>query len=138
VQNGEVRVMSTRAGICRPITCSSSRTRAAAWAASVASTALACIGIKTRSERAIARRVRQGHDTREAAGRARGVKVEGRKSHAELHPGVVAEAERLRRRRPKGGQRSLRQIASELFKAGYANSNGRPFSASSVKAMIEP
>src|SRR5918995_4081506 len=70
--------------------------------------------------------------------RATGVKVEGRKSHAELRPDVVAEAKRLRRRRPKGGQRSLRQIASELFKAGYANSNGRPFSASSVKAMIEP
>ena len=69
--------------------------------------------------------------------RATGVKVEGRKSHAELRPEVVAAAKRLRRKRPKGGQRSLRQIASELFKAGYANSNGRPFSASSVKAMID-
>jgi len=64
--------------------------------------------------------------------RATGVKVEGRKSHAEVRPQVVAEAKRLRRKRPKGGQRSYRQIASELLQAGYANSNGRPFS----KAML--
>src|SRR4051812_43600545 len=69
--------------------------------------------------------------------RATGVKVEGRKSHAELRPEVVAEAKRLRRRRPKGGQRSYRQIASELAQAGYSNSRRRPFSASSIKAMIE-
>jgi DNA invertase Pin-like site-specific DNA recombinase len=69
--------------------------------------------------------------------RATGVKVEGRKSHRELRPEVVAEAKRLRRKRPKGGQRSYRKIASELFQAGYRNSNGRAFSASSIKAMIE-
>ena len=57
-----------------------------------------------------------------------GAKVEGRKNHAELRPQVVAEAKRLRRKRPKGGQRSYRQIAAELFQAGYANSNGRAFS----------
>jgi DNA invertase Pin-like site-specific DNA recombinase len=68
--------------------------------------------------------------------RATGVKVEGRKSHAELRPEVVAEAKRLRRRRPKGGQRSYRQIASELFQAGYRNSNGVAFSSSSIKAML--
>jgi DNA invertase Pin-like site-specific DNA recombinase len=68
--------------------------------------------------------------------RATGVKVEGRKSHAELRPEVVAEAKRLRRKRPKGGQRSYRQIAAELFHVGYANSKGRPFSPSSIKAMI--
>jgi len=69
--------------------------------------------------------------------RATGVKVEGRKSHAELRPEVVAEAKRLRRKRPKGGQRSYRQIANELFRAGHGNSNGRRFSPSSIKAMIE-
>src|SRR5215217_6703714 len=69
--------------------------------------------------------------------RATGVKVEGRKSHAELCPEAVAEAKRLRRKRPKGGQRSYRQIATELFKAGYANSNGRAFSPSSIKAMLD-
>jgi DNA invertase Pin-like site-specific DNA recombinase len=69
--------------------------------------------------------------------RATGVKVEGRKSHAELRPEVVAEARRLRRKRPKGGQRSYRQIASELFQAGYRNSNGAAFSPSSIKAMMD-
>src|SRR3954468_14945722 len=65
-----------------------------------------------------------------------GAKVEGRKNHAELRPQVVAEAKRLRRKRPKGGQRSYRQIAAELFQGGYCNSNGRPFSPSSIKAML--
>ena len=74
---------------------------------------------------------------RERKRRPPAVKVEGRKSHAEKRPEVVAEAKRLRRNRPKGGQRSYRQIASELLQAGYANSNGRPFSPSSIKAMIE-
>ena len=68
--------------------------------------------------------------------RATGVKVEGRKSHAEVRPEVVAEAKRLRRKRPKGGQRSLREIADELFRAGYANMNGVPFAASSVRSML--
>src|SRR5829696_5667078 len=54
--------------------------------------------------------------------RATGLKVEGQKSHAELRPEVVAEAKRLRRKRPKGGQRSYRQIATELFQGGYCNS----------------
>ena len=31
----------------------------------------------------------------------------------------MAEAKRLRRKRPKGGQRSYRQIATELFQGGY-------------------
>jgi hypothetical protein len=30
-----------------------------------------------------------------------------------------------------------RQIATELFQAGYRNSNGMAFSPSSIKAMIE-
>jgi DNA invertase Pin-like site-specific DNA recombinase len=68
--------------------------------------------------------------------RATGVKVEGRKSHAEVRPEVVAEAKRLRRKRPKGGQRSYRLIANELFQAGYKNTNGRPFSPSSIKSML--
>src|SRR3954464_2758073 len=50
-----------------------------------------------------------------------GAKVEGRKNHAELRPQVMAEAKRLRRKRPKGGQRSYRQIATELFQGGYCN-----------------
>jgi hypothetical protein len=45
-------------------------------------------------------------------------KCEGRKSHAELRPEVVALARKLRRRSPKRGQRSLRQIAAELAAPG--------------------
>jgi hypothetical protein len=42
-------------------------------------------------------------------------KCKGRKSHAELHPDLVREAKRLRRRSPMGHQRSRRTIAGELM-----------------------
>jgi DNA invertase Pin-like site-specific DNA recombinase len=45
--------------------------------------------------------------------RALGLKVEGRKSYAEVRPEVVALARQLHRKRPKSGQRSLREIADE-------------------------
>jgi DNA invertase Pin-like site-specific DNA recombinase len=38
-------------------------------------------------------------------------KCQGRKSHGELNPELVREAKRLRRRSPKGHQRSLRDVA---------------------------
>ncbi|HEY6382195.1 MAG TPA: recombinase family protein, partial [Pseudolabrys sp.] len=63
-------------------------------------------------------------------------KCEGRKSHAELNPELVREA-RLRRRLPKGGQRSLRDVSAELARLGHLNATGRAFSASSIKSMIE-
>src|SRR5215208_442294 len=64
-------------------------------------------------------------------------KCEGRKSHAELNPDLVREAKRLRRRSPKtGDQRSLREISAELARSGYVNSRGQPFSASSIKGML--
>jgi DNA invertase Pin-like site-specific DNA recombinase len=70
--------------------------------------------------------------------RATGVKVEGRKSHAELRPDVVATAKRLHRASPKTGERrSLRAIAAELASMGYLGSTGRPFSPSIIKAMVE-
>ena len=69
--------------------------------------------------------------------RAKGLKVEGRKSHAELNPELVRRAKRLRRRSPKGHQRSLREVSASLAEMGFKNANGQPFSASSVKAMIE-
>ena len=65
-----------------------------------------------------------------------GKKVEGRKSHAELRPDVVALVRKLRRHRPKGGQRSLREISSELAARGHLNERGRPFSAASINAML--
>ena len=68
---------------------------------------------------------------REATG-----KCEGRKSLAELQPDAVALARRLRRRRPKGGQRSLREISAELAAAGYVNERGRPYNPKSVASML--
>jgi DNA invertase Pin-like site-specific DNA recombinase len=63
-------------------------------------------------------------------------KCEGRKSHAELRPELVALVRQLRRRRPKGGQRSLREIAAELAISGHLNERGRPFSAASINSML--
>jgi DNA invertase Pin-like site-specific DNA recombinase len=63
-------------------------------------------------------------------------KVEGRKSWAELNPELVAQAKRLRRRSPKGHQRSLRKVAAELAKLGLLNERGSVFSPSSIRAML--
>jgi hypothetical protein len=65
-----------------------------------------------------------------------GHKVEGRKSHAELRPELVALVRQLRRRRPKGGQRSLRNISAELAQRGIMNERGKPFSAASINSML--
>jgi hypothetical protein len=54
-------------------------------------------------------------------------KVEGRQSHLEARPEVVAEAKRLHRASPKTGERrSLRKIAAALAALGHLNVNGRP------------
>ena len=68
--------------------------------------------------------------------RAIGTKVEGRKSHAELNPEMVALARQLRRKRPKGGQRSLREISRELAATGYLNEQGRAFAPNSIRNML--
>jgi len=69
--------------------------------------------------------------------RAAGGKAEGRKSWKEINPKLVEEAKRLRRRSPKGHQRSLRDIAAELAKLGFVNERGAAFSPSSIKSMME-
>jgi hypothetical protein len=48
----------------------------------------------------------------------------------------VREAKRLRRRSPKGHQRSLRDIAAELAKLGFINERGAEFSASPIASII--
>jgi DNA invertase Pin-like site-specific DNA recombinase len=68
---------------------------------------------------------------REATG-----KCEGRKAHTELHPDVVELARRLRRRRPKGGQRSLRAISAKLAAQGHVNERGRPYNPKSIASML--
>jgi DNA invertase Pin-like site-specific DNA recombinase len=90
---------------------------------------------------------------RERQRRTKG-KCEGRKSLAEMYPGVVKEAKRLARANPKTGERrSLRKIAAELAKIGerlaasggpeavevastFLARNGAPYSAKSVRAML--
>jgi len=76
--------------------------------------------------------------------RATGVKVEGRKNHQELRPEVVALAKRLARepfgtgrRSPRQARRSLRQVSAALAEAGHVTSKGKPFSAESVKRMLQ-
>jgi DNA invertase Pin-like site-specific DNA recombinase len=73
---------------------------------------------------------------RERIRKARG-KCEGRKSFAERDPELVLAAKRLHRRSPKGHRRSLRDIARELLAMGYSNSQGQPYSASSIKSMLD-
>jgi DNA invertase Pin-like site-specific DNA recombinase len=68
---------------------------------------------------------------RETAG-----KCEGRKSLVETHPETVAIARKLRRRKPKGGQLSLRAVASELAALGHLNERGMQFNPKSVAAML--
>jgi len=67
--------------------------------------------------------------------RAQTGKCEGRKSHAEMNPALVAEAKRLRR--PRGRKRSLRAIAAELATRGFLNANGAPYAAMSIKSMLD-
>ena len=69
--------------------------------------------------------------------RKTGAKVEGRQSVAEMHPETAALAHKLARKRPKGGQRSLREIAAELAAAGHMTSNGTPYTATAVKRLLE-
>jgi hypothetical protein len=42
----------------------------------------------------------------------------------------------LRRKRAKGGARSLREIAAELEKAGYVSRSGKPHGATAVARML--
>ena len=63
-------------------------------------------------------------------------KCEGRKSHAETRPEAVALANALARKKPKGGQLSLRAISAELAARGFLNERGRPFNHKSIAAML--
>jgi hypothetical protein len=64
-------------------------------------------------------------------------KCEGRQSHAERNPELVALAKRLHRRKPKGGRMSLRAISADLAAQGFLNENGRPFAAASIQSMLQ-
>ena len=68
--------------------------------------------------------------------REREGRCEGRKPLSETRPEVVALARKLRRRRPKGGQLSLREVSKELAARGYLNERGKPYAAKSVASML--
>lgn len=68
--------------------------------------------------------------------RATGVKVEGRKSLAELHPDIAHEAKLLYRKPARKQRLSLRVIATILADKGFVSSTGKPFTASSVKSLV--
>jgi DNA invertase Pin-like site-specific DNA recombinase len=63
-------------------------------------------------------------------------KCEGRKAWAEINPLLVQEAKRLRRRSPKGHQRSYRDVAAELAKLGYVNEHGKVFNPASIASIL--
>jgi DNA invertase Pin-like site-specific DNA recombinase len=73
--------------------------------------------------------------------RTTGVKVEGRKSYAEIdardHDGqMIKLARKLRRKSPKGGRRSLREVASQLANDGFLSHSGKPYGATAVARML--
>ena len=53
-----------------------------------------------------------------------------------LRTELVALVRQLRCRKPKGGQRSLRDISAELTLRGFVNERGGPFAAASIAAML--
>ena len=62
--------------------------------------------------------------------KATGLKVEGRKSHAEARPEVVALVKAFRRGRSFATQPSLRAISADLAERGYLNERGKPLGRS--------
>lgn len=66
-----------------------------------------------------------------------GRRCEGRKGYADTRPELVRAARRLHRRSPVTGQRrSLREIATELVRLGFANGRGQPFAAAQVRRLL--
>ena len=63
-------------------------------------------------------------------------KCEGRKSLAETRPEVVALAKALGRKKPKGGQMSLRAVSAEMAARGFLNERGAPFNHKTVASML--
>lgn len=68
--------------------------------------------------------------------RATGVKVEGRKNYAELHPDVVVLAKRLHRYPVNGRRRSLREVSAALASEGHLTRAGKPYAAAAVSKML--
>jgi DNA invertase Pin-like site-specific DNA recombinase len=66
-----------------------------------------------------------------------GKRIEGRRGYDDTNPALVREAKRLARKSPKTGEaRSLREIATKLAELGHTTANGRPFSPSQVRRLV--
>ena len=64
-------------------------------------------------------------------------KCEGRKSLNDKRPDMVRQAKRLARRNPATGKtRSLRTISSELAALGFTRDDGSPYSAMTIRNVI--
>src|SRR5271155_3845222 len=63
-------------------------------------------------------------------------KCEGRKSMSESRPEVVALAKALGRKKPKGGQMSLRAVSAEMAARGFLNERGVSFNHKSIATML--
>lgn len=63
-------------------------------------------------------------------------KCEGRKSHSEARPEVVALACKLRRTRRAGKQMSYRDVSAQLAQHGHRNSRGNLYHASAIRSMV--
>jgi DNA invertase Pin-like site-specific DNA recombinase len=68
--------------------------------------------------------------------REREGRCEGRKPLAQTRPEVVALVRKLRRRKPKAGQLSLRGVSNELAARGFLNERGKPYAAKSIASML--
>ena len=51
-------------------------------------------------------------------------------------PEAVALAKALSRKRPKGGQMSLRAVSAEMAMRGFLNERGVPFNHKSIASML--
>lgn len=68
--------------------------------------------------------------------RATGAKVEGRKNYSEINPAMVALAKKLHRYPVSKRQRTLQEVSSELAKAGFLTSTGKPYSPAAISKMV--
>ncbi|MEY9741212.1 DNA invertase Pin-like site-specific DNA recombinase [Bradyrhizobium japonicum] len=68
--------------------------------------------------------------------RRTGVKVEGRKSHAERNPEMVKLARQFHQPDPAVRPVSLRRVAALLAERGYLAPSGKAYSASAVASML--
>ena len=81
--------------------------------------------------------VREGRARRQAGGGSNG-KCERRKSLAETNPEAVALVKALSRKRPKGGQMSLRAESAAMAAQGYLHERERPFNHKSITSCAQP